>query len=168
MLTRNDWGPIEAAIADCRLASRLPEAERCSEPDDIRQEAAHRLARRVDNGRDISAGHFAKMIGFAIADERRTRARRLIEKQVPLTHFKDPINRAQRTELELDVNNALRRLTPADAELVCARYFSGVPLKAIAERRGVKVTTIRQQACRARKQLKEVLAGYDPCGSQEG
>lgn len=68
-----------------------------------------------------------------------------------------PENRYLANERQLALWNAIRTLAPQDQELVALHYFSGMPLKEVAQFLGVSYPAVRQRMVRLRAILKQRL-----------
>lgn len=59
------------------------------------------------------------------------------------------------------VNHALLTLRPTDRQVLLMKYSDGLNCRQIAERLGVKETTIQSRLLRARRRMKEILVQQD-------
>lgn len=73
--------------------------------------------------------------------------------------LQDPTSPTEQVELRQDLEQALNRLSPEDAELVRMRYFMEMTVQEIADRLGLPYETVKKRSQRSLSRLKKILLG---------
>ena len=73
--------------------------------------------------------------------------------------LQDPTSPTEQVELRQDLEQALNRLSPEDAELLRMRYFMEMTVQEIADRLGLPYETVKKRSQRSLSRLKKILLG---------
>lgn len=88
------------------------------------------------------------------------RRRKFVTDSAPLAHMVShdtPEERYMTTQRHKALWKAIRKLSPADREIITLHYFSGLPLAQVAQLTGIGYAALRQRISRLRKTLKKQL-----------
>jgi len=98
---------------------------------------------------------------------KRLRRREDAYEEVPVTaDLRSPESETLRTEFEHAVARAVRRLPPAQQEVLILAQYEQLPLAEIAELLEIELGAVKSRLQRARASLKDALADYAPAGKE--
>ncbi|SPE36688.1 Transcriptional regulator, Fis family (fragment) [Candidatus Sulfopaludibacter sp. SbA3] len=80
--------------------------------------------------------------------------------------LRSPESETLRTEFEHAVARAVRRLPPAQQEVLILAQYEQLPLAEIAELLEIELGAVKSRLQRARASLKDALADYAPAGKE--
>jgi RNA polymerase sigma-70 factor (ECF subfamily) len=164
-----DWG---ATLAEHDRWLRRVVASRLREPqavDEVMQDVAlAAVAQRspLHNPARVAVWLYRLAVRQVLIYRRKTgRQRSLVDRYAARTNVSEtdaapsPLGWLVRDERQQLVQEALRRLSPRDAELFLLKYAEGYTARELAERLGVAISTIEARLHRARRRLRAELAG---------
>lgn len=94
-----------------------------------------------------------------LRDSKISRKERVVESKTPLLSSDDPLNKIEREDLHVKLEEALFQLSEKDREIIILKEFQGISYKEISELLDLPIGTVMSKLYYARKRLAERLKG---------